>query len=83
MDDADDRFSRISLAEAPFLLVQVLFRDQIPSGNATHITGLEERSARDLLAALMADGILGFDTPKRPVSLRFLLAEVEIFFPIG
>jgi hypothetical protein len=42
---------------------------------------LVERSARDLLAGLVADGILGSQTPKGPVSLRFPLDVVEILFP--
>jgi hypothetical protein len=42
---------------------------------------LKERSARDLLAALVTDGIIASETPKGPVTLRFLLDAVEILFP--
>ena len=68
-------------AEALPLLEQVLMRGELPRGDATRAIGLKERSARDLLAALVADGILGSDTPKGPVSLRFPLHTVEILFP--
>ena len=51
------------------------------SGEAARVSGLKERSARDLLAALVRDGILGSDTPKGPVSLRFSLDAIEILFP--
>ena len=63
------------------LLEQTLQRGELPRGDAARVTGLRERSARDLLGALVADGILGSDTPKGPVSLRFPLDAVEILFP--
>ncbi|MGB8842047.1 MAG: Fic family protein [Aliidongia sp.] len=50
-------------------------------GDADRVTGLKERTARDLLASLVSDGILGSDTPKGPVSLRFPLDAVEMLFP--
>ena len=68
-------------AEALPLLEQVLQRGEMPRGDAARITGLKERSARDLLAGLVSDGILGSETPKGAVSLRFPLLAVEILFP--
>jgi len=68
-------------AEALPLLEQTLQRGELPRGDAERVTGLKERSARDLLAALVSDGILGSDTPKGAVSLRFPLHAVEILFP--
>jgi hypothetical protein len=62
-------------------LEQALQRGELPRGDAGRVTGLKERSARDLLAALVDDGIVGSDTPKGPVSLRFPLHAVEILFP--
>ena len=50
-------------------------------GDAERISGLKERTARALLGALITDGILGSDTPKGPVSLRFPVHSVEILFP--
>lgn len=67
--------------EALPLLEQALQRGEFPRGDAARVTGLKERSARDLLAALVEDGILGSDTPKGPVSLRFPLHAVELLFP--
>ncbi|MGC8535500.1 MAG: hypothetical protein ACP5QR_08185 [Rhizomicrobium sp.] len=63
------------------LLEQVLHRGEIPCGEAARVTGLKERSARDLLASLTSDGILDSDTPKGPVSLRFTLDTADILFP--
>nr|WP_294501338.1 hypothetical protein [uncultured Rhodopila sp.] len=42
---------------------------------------MKERSARDLLGRLVGDGILGSETPKGPVSLRFSPDAVEVLFP--
>lgn len=68
-------------SEALPLLEQTLIRGELPRGDASRITGLKERAARDLLASLVDDGILKSDTPKGPVSLRFPLHAVEILFP--
>ena len=67
--------------EAWPLLERALHQGEVPRGDATRITGLKERSARELLATLVTDGILGSDTPKGPVSLRFPLRAVEVLFP--
>jgi hypothetical protein len=50
---------------------QILQRGEMPRGDAAQVTGLKERSTRDLLGTLIADGVLGSDTPKGAVSLRF------------
>ena len=67
--------------EAFTLLAQVLHRGEVQRGEAAGITGLKERTARDLLAGLVADGIVGSDTPKGAVSLRFPQRAVEALFP--
>ncbi|MBL6459277.1 Fic family protein [Belnapia sp. T6] len=67
--------------EAVSLLEQVLHRGEVPRGEAEVITGLRERAARSLLSLLVSDGILGSDTPKGPVSLRFPVGAVEVLFP--
>ena len=67
--------------EALLLLDRVLQQGEVPRGDAARITGLGERRARDLLSLLVADGILGSETPKGPVSLRFPLPAIELLFP--
>jgi len=67
--------------EAWLLLERVLQQGEVPRGDAARIAGLGERRARDLLSTLVADGILGSDTPKAPVSLRFPLHAIELLFP--
>jgi hypothetical protein len=67
--------------EAFQLLEQALQRGELPRGEAARVTGLKERSARDLLGSLVKHGILGSETPKGAVSLRFPLDAIEILFP--
>ena len=68
-------------AEAFILVHQVLQRGELVRGEMPGVTGLKERAARTLLSALTQDGILGSDTPKGPVTLRFPLDTIEDLFP--
>ncbi len=45
------------------------------------MSSLRQRTARDLLAALVRDGIVGSDKPTGVVSLRFPPDDVEIILP--
>lgn len=63
------------------ILEHLLLRGELARGEAGRVTGLRERTARTVLSALVADGILGSATPKGPVSLRFPLHAVETLFP--
>ncbi len=63
------------------LLEQVLRRGTLPRGDVSRVTGLRERTARDFLGDLLETGILGSDTPKGPVALRFPQHAVDILFP--
>jgi Fic family protein len=67
--------------EAFHILEQVLQRGELPRGEAARVSGLRERTARELLGSLTQDGIIGSDTPKGPVSLRFSLDAIEVLFP--
>lgn len=67
--------------EAFHILEQVLQRGELPRGEAGRVSGLKERSARELLGTLTNDGILASDSPKGPVSLRFSLDAIEVLFP--
>jgi Fic family protein len=58
-----------------------LIRGQFERGEAARITGLPERTARHVLQDTVAAGLLGSDTPKGPVSLRFPAGTLESLFP--
>lgn len=68
-------------SEAARLLEEALFRGEIERGEIERITGLPERSARRVLADLLDLGLLGSDTPKGKVSLRFPTIALEELFP--
>lgn len=68
-------------SEAAVLLTETLRRGEIPRGDAQPITGLKERTSRDLLAMLVAEGMLGSETTKGPVSLRFPAKALDVLFP--
>lgn len=67
--------------EAARILEEVLLRGEMARGDAARVSGLKERSARDLLSGLVEDGILSSETPKSPVFLRFPSHAVEVIFP--
>ena len=67
--------------EAFRLLETVMLRGELARGEAAAVTGLKERTARLLLSDLVTEGILGSDTPKGPVSLRFTVEAGELLFP--
>jgi len=67
--------------EAAKLLIEVLHRGEIARGDAQLVTRLKERTGRDVLALLAAEGMLGSDTAKGPVSLRFPSKSLDVLFP--
>jgi Fic family protein len=66
--------------EAFAIIETTLLKGEIPRGEVSRITGLKERTARTLLSSLTENGILGSDTPKGALSLRFPVHAVEILF---
>ena len=63
------------------LLQEALIRGEIERGDAGRITGLPERSARRVLGAAIDAGLLGSETERGPVSLRFPDDALEFLFP--
>lgn len=68
-------------AEAARLLEEAAIRGEFERGEAARITGLSQRSARRVLNEVIEKGLLGSDTPKGPVSIRFTPEAAEIVFP--
>lgn len=67
--------------EAAKLLQEILYRGEIARGDVAGITGLKERTARDLLKLLLQDGILSSPSEKGPVALRFTVDARDVLFP--
>jgi Fic family protein len=67
--------------EAARLLQQALIRGQFDRGEIARITGLPDRSARRVLGDVIDAGLLGSETPKGAVSLRFPIDALDVLFP--
>jgi Fic family protein len=67
--------------EAISILKYVWRNGEVARGDAVASTGLGERTGRTVLASLIEKGVLGSDTVKGPVSLRFPVESIDIFFP--
>jgi Fic family protein len=67
--------------EAKRLLEEALIRGQFERGEIARITGLPDRSARRVLGEAIDAGLLGSETPKGAVSLRFPMDALDVLFP--
>lgn len=67
--------------EAGDLLQEALIRGEFERGEAARITRLPERTARRVLRDIIDDGLLGSETEKGAVSLRFPSKTLDILFP--
>jgi Fic family protein len=67
--------------EAKRLLGEALIRGQFERGEIARITGLPDRTARRVLSDVIDAGLLGSETPKGAVSLRFPMEALDVLFP--
>ena len=64
-----------------FLLREAFLVGEFARGEAARITGLGERTARQVLRLLTDEGLLMSDTPKAPVRLAFSAATAAYWLP--
>jgi Fic family protein len=67
--------------DAATLLIEILHRGAIARGDVEAITGLGERTSRALLSQLIQERMLGSDSEKGAVSLRFPVKALDVLFP--
>lgn len=67
--------------ETSRLLEEAWIRGEVDRGDASRVTGLPERSSRRIVADAIEAGLLGSDTAKGPLSLRFPVAYLDTLFP--
>jgi Fic family protein len=67
--------------EAVTLARALLTRGELPRGEVPAVTGLKERTARDVLNDLITTGLITSDTPKGPVRLHFGVDSADALFP--
>ncbi|MCA6308861.1 MAG: hypothetical protein IM647_13905 [Phenylobacterium sp.] len=63
------------------LLEEAASRGEFARGDADRITRLPERTARTVLTQVLDEGLLGSETPKGAVSLRFPSSALDLLFP--
>lgn len=63
------------------LLKATLFEGEILRGNIATITGMPERTARNLISPLLNLGLLKSTTPKGSLRLGFPIEAVKYYFP--
>jgi len=68
-------------SEASFLLRETFLVGEFARGEAARITGLGERTARQVLRLLTDEGLLVSDTPKAPVRLAFSATTATYWLP--
>ncbi len=67
--------------DAVALARALLQRGDMPRGDASLVTRSSERTARQVLSRLIDAGLVGSETPKGPVSLRFDSRSADTLFP--
>ena len=67
--------------EASYMLQEALLRGEVSRGDMIRVSGLRERTGRDLLTQLLAEKLLVSDTPKGPVRLAFPTFVAGYLFP--
>lgn len=67
--------------ESFYLLREAALRGEIARGEAARVTGLGERTARELVKDLLGKGLLVSDSPKGPVRLGLTTEAAEAYFP--
>ncbi len=67
--------------EAFYLLKEAVLCGEFPRGKTMQLTGLKERTARNLLKQLTDEGILVSDIPKGPVRLGIKANLLPFWFP--
>jgi Fic family protein len=76
---------QVSFGELPpesiYLLREALLRGEFPRGEAAHITGRPERTARRILRDVLGQHLLTADSEKGPVRLAFPAKVAGYYFP--
>ena len=68
--------------DARAVVDEIFLRGEVARGEAARITKRPERTAREVLAKLIRAGLVGSETPKGDVSLRFASDSAHFLFPL-
>lgn len=68
-------------AKSGGILEAVLYRGELPRGDADNVVGTGERQARRIVSALLNKGVLVSDSPRAPLRLAFPAALASRWMP--
>jgi Fic family protein len=68
-------------AKSGSILEAVLYRGELPRGDAATVVGTGERQARRIVSALLEKGVLLSDSPRSPLRLAFSAALASRWMP--
>ena len=63
------------------ILEALLYRGELPRGEADTVVGTGERQARRIVSALLEKGVLGSDNPRAPLRLKFPATMASRWMP--
>jgi Fic family protein len=67
--------------EAAHILTDLIYKGEIPRGDAIRVSGLKERTARNLLGQMLDEGLISSDSPKGKIYISFPDDIREFYFP--
>lgn len=67
--------------EAKYVLAEIMIRGEIDRGEVKRISGLEERTARDLTRQLKLEGFVSSTSPRAPLQFKIPSKAVGYYFP--
>ena len=67
--------------EAKHVLTDLIYKGEIARGDAVRISGLKERTARDLIGQLLREELILSDSPKGKLRIAFPDPVREFYFP--
>jgi hypothetical protein len=74
-------FEKTLRLEAKYILTELIYRGVLSRGDAVRISGLKERTARDMIGQMIGEGLLSSDSPKGKLRIAFPDAVRDSYFP--
>jgi Fic family protein len=74
-------FERTLRPEATHILIDLIYKGEISRGDAARVSGLRERTARDLIAQMLTEVLVSSDSPKGKLRIAFPEPVREFYFP--
>jgi hypothetical protein len=74
-------FEKSLRPEASHILIDLIYKGEISRGDALRVSGLKERTARDMIGQILKEGLISSDSAKGKLRIAFPDAVLEYYFP--